>query len=267
MKNNKLTAKLSIAWTLFMWIPMTSAADIPKVYTVSYPLAYFAERIAGDHANIVFPVPADLDPAFWNPNAAIINQFQQADLILLNGASYAKWVDNVSLPRSKLIDTSANFKEFYLTADKNATHSHGLEGDHSHGDVHFTTWLDLSMAAKQAEAINAAFAASFPEHKTDFQDNYSVLEEELLSLDQQLKSVVSAAPPHPLLASHPVYQYLAKRYDLNIQSVLWEPDKFPDEKQWAELGQFVANHPASIIIWEGAPLQMTIDRLQSMGIN
>ena len=33
--------------------------------------------------------------------------YQGADLILLNGATYAKWIDRVTLPASKLVDTSA----------------------------------------------------------------------------------------------------------------------------------------------------------------
>lgn len=43
--------------------------NLPQVYTVNYPLAYFAERIAGDSVNVVFPTPPDIDPAFWSPDA------------------------------------------------------------------------------------------------------------------------------------------------------------------------------------------------------
>jgi zinc transport system substrate-binding protein len=30
-----------------------------------------------------------------------------------------------------------------------------------------------------------------------------------------------------LLASHPVYQYLARRYGLNLRSLVWETDEVP----------------------------------------
>ena len=33
------------------------ASDKLTVYTVNYPLAYFAERIGGDAAEVVLPVP------------------------------------------------------------------------------------------------------------------------------------------------------------------------------------------------------------------
>jgi zinc transport system substrate-binding protein len=71
---------------------------------VNYPLKYFAERIGGDHVRVEFPAPADVDPAYWNPALAGISAFQKADLILLNGAGYAKWIAKVSLPRSKIVD-------------------------------------------------------------------------------------------------------------------------------------------------------------------
>ena len=69
------------------------------VYVVNYPLQYFAQRIAGEHAEVVLPVPPDVDPAFWMPDVATIAAYQRADLILLNGAQYAQWLTKVSLPQ------------------------------------------------------------------------------------------------------------------------------------------------------------------------
>ena len=44
------------------------------VYAVNYPLAYFAGRIAGDSVEVVFPVPADIDPATWVPDAESLRE-------------------------------------------------------------------------------------------------------------------------------------------------------------------------------------------------
>ena len=48
------------------------------------------------------PIPQDVDPAFWNPDVQAILAYQQADLILLNGAGYAKWVPQTTLSRSRI---------------------------------------------------------------------------------------------------------------------------------------------------------------------
>ena len=35
------------------------------VYTVNYPLLYFAERIGGRQVQAELPIPEDIDPASW----------------------------------------------------------------------------------------------------------------------------------------------------------------------------------------------------------
>jgi zinc transport system substrate-binding protein len=86
----------------------------PTIAVVNYPLKYFAERIAGDQIEVVFPIPADVDPAFWIPEPEGVLTFQAADLIFLNGATYSKWLNTVSLPRRKLVNTSQSFEEQYI---------------------------------------------------------------------------------------------------------------------------------------------------------
>ena len=88
-----------------------------SVYVVNYPLKYFAQRIGGPHVEVYFPAPADEDPAYWMPDSETISKYQQADLILLNGAGYEQWVQSASLPKSKLCNTSAGFAEDYIALE------------------------------------------------------------------------------------------------------------------------------------------------------
>lgn len=244
----------------------TLAGEKLNIYTVNYPLAYFAERIAGDLAEVTFPVPPGVDPAFWMPDFEIIAGYQGADLILLNGADYAKWTGRVSLPRSRLVDTSRAFKDRYIEQPNQITHNHGLSGQHSHGGTAFTTWLDLDQAAQQAEAIAEALIRKRPEAKDRIGRNFQSLREELLKLDQQISETTRAHSSLPLLASHPVYQYLARRYGLDLRSVLWEPEEAPSEAQWAELKEILSEHPAKWMIWEDKPAQEIAARLRALGV-
>ena len=242
------------------------AADRLVVYTVNYPLHYFAQRIAGDHAEVVLPVPADVDPAFWQPDAAAIGGFQRADIILLNGAGYAKWVSRVSLPRRKLVDTSAGFSDRYIQTEGSITHSHGREGDHSHAGTAFTTWLDFRQAVEQARAVRDALSRWMPEQGDAFAGNFLALERDLLDLDAQLEAIVARDPARPLIASHPVYQYLARRYSLNLKSVMWEPDAMPPKPEWQILAELREGHPASWMLWERDPAPEISERLQQLGV-
>ncbi|MCP5119336.1 MAG: zinc ABC transporter solute-binding protein, partial [bacterium] len=108
------------------------AADAPRpvVYAVNYPLAYFAERIGGDLVEVRLPAPAGKEPG-----AEEVAAIQKADLILLQGSGYARWVDTVSLPLSRTVDTTAGFRERYIEIEDAVTHSHGPEGEHSHGGL------------------------------------------------------------------------------------------------------------------------------------
>lgn len=252
----------------FLWVSSSVgvAADRLVVYTVNYPLQYFAQRIAGDHAEVVFPVPPDVDPAFWQPDATTIGGFQRADLILLNGAGYAKWVNKVSLPRRKLVDTSAGFSDRYIQAKGSVTHSHGREGEHSHAATTFTTWLDFNQAVEQARAVRDALSRLMPEHGDTFADNFLALERDLFDLDARLKAIVARDPAKPLIASHPVYQYLARRYSLNLKSLLWEPDVLPPESEWQALAKLREGRAAAWMLREGKPTHETSERLQQLGV-
>ena len=51
-----------------------------EVYTVNYPLYYFTKRMAPEGVEVFFPVPKELDPAFWVPSTQETLAFVKADL-------------------------------------------------------------------------------------------------------------------------------------------------------------------------------------------
>lgn len=238
-----------------------------SVYVMNYPLKYFAERIGGAHVEVHFPAPADEDPAYWMPDSETIGKYQQADLILLNGAGYEKWVNSVSLPKSKRCNTSLGFAEDYIALEDAPTHSHGPEGKHAHGGTAFTTWLDPTLAVRQAAAVRVSLAKLQPENANVFQKNFDALKSDLEALDRQIAETVREAFDRPVVFSHPVYQYFARRYGLNAKSVHWEPDEPPTDAMWAELKDLLAEHPAKWMIWEGEPAAQTVTELSELGVD
>jgi zinc transport system substrate-binding protein len=243
-----------------------AAADRLTIYTVNYPLQYFAERIAGQQAEVVFPAPADVDPAFWRPDATAIGAYQRADLILLNGADYAKWVGQVSLPRRRLVNTSAGFADRLIRTETGIAHSHGAGDEHAHAGTAFTTWLDPSQAILQAAAIKTALIEKRPQAGPEFEQNFNMLERDLRALDMELEVLLANARGQTLLASHPVYQYFARAYAIDLRSVLWEPHSFPSADQWNELADLAETSSARWMLWEGDPLPESVARLKQMGI-
>ena len=238
----------------------------PVVYASNYPLQYFAQKISAPLADVRMPVPAGEDPAFWVPTPEDVVALQKADLVILNGASYESWLNNVSLPSSRLVDTSEGFKE-QLIAQETTTHSHGPDGEHEHSATAFTTWLDLALAIEQARAIKDAFSARWPEHKGQFEAQFQKLAKELEALDAEISQTAKAAAGVPVLFSHPVYQYFERRYQVNGRSVHWEPDEMPSESMWQELTALLSSHPAKWMIWEGEPSADISAKLAELGVH
>jgi zinc transport system substrate-binding protein len=251
----------------FMVINSSMAAEPLTVFVVNYPMQYFAERIGGEHVNVEFPAPADVDPAYWMPDRPTIANFQRADLILLNGAGYARWVSKVTLPRFRIVNTSAGFKDRYIETSEVITHTHGSEGDHAHEALAFTTWIDFSLAAEHARTITAALNRKRPALRDIFETNNSLLEKDLMTLDRTIKDIVSKDKTRPLVVSHPVYEYFAHRYGLNIKSVHWEPDDILTHKQIMELNSLLKEHSAKWMIWEGNVMKQSAEKLKAIGVD
>ncbi len=240
-------------------------AGKPQVYTVNYPLAYFAERIGGTLIEVHFP-EFNGDPAFWRPEAKDVRAFQGADILLLNGATYAKWTTETSLPESKIVNTSASFRDRFIEVNENVAHQHGKDIDHSHAGTAFTTWLDLKQAEQQATAIRDTLIKLLPNSERAIKNNFDALQRDLQALDIGLREISDKIGETPLVGSHPIYQYLARGYDLQIRSVSWEPDKMPDANGWAALAAIRKEHPSKIMLWESAPALPIANRLLVQGV-
>jgi len=237
------------------------------VAAVNYPLTYFAERIGGDRVKVKFLAPKDEDPAFWMPDQDAIEKYQKADLILLNGATYAKWIEKVSLPVSRCVNTSESFEAEYLKLEEAVKHSHGPGGEHAHVGTDFNTWMDPTLAVQQARAVATALVKHLPEDSSRIEANFGALKSDLEMLDRVFADAASSIGDEPLLASHPVYGYFAKRYNLNLRSRMWEPGEMPSNHEWQELDRILKGFQARWMIWEGDPIPEIVEELSRRGVS
>ncbi|MDH4017543.1 MAG: metal ABC transporter substrate-binding protein [Actinomycetota bacterium] len=236
------------------------------VYVVSWPLETFARRIGGEHVDVVFPAPEGVDPAYWSPPPEIVADFQSADLIVENGAGFAAWTAHATLPGDRRLDTSAGLGEHLLAASDGVTHGHGPEGEHTHAVTDFNTWLDPRLARRQARAIGEALAARRPDAAADFDTRLEALATELDALDRRLAAALAPLAGRPVLFSHPVYAYMARRYQLSGRSLHWEPGEMPDDAEWRRLEGLLAEEPARWMFFEGEPHPDAEARLAALGV-
>jgi len=240
-------------------------ASKPQVLTSNYPLYYFASEIAGDVVDVQMP-DIDGDPAMWVPGASDFLQLQAADLIVINGAGYESWLAFTSLDIGRLLDTTEDIQDLLLPIANATLHQHGPEGEHSHQGTAFTTWLDPHIAVEQARAIERGLSALVPAQSKAFNSRLALLEKRLDELGRSFEQQFSNIKDQPLIFSHPVYQYLKKRYGLNARSVHWEPNTEPGVREWLDFQNLLREYPVKLMVWEAPPLPSVVERLQEQGI-
>lgn len=258
--------QLAAAILLASSASVAAAQDRPRVVTVNYALQYFAERLLGDDAEVVFPVPQDVDPSFWRPSIADISLVQSADLILLNGAGFATWVDRVSLPRSRIVNTSAGIADQFIVTES-ITHSHGDGDEHSHEGLASYLWLDPVLAIAQAEAVAAAIAARNLASEADLTARLAELSADLQGLEARGRKVFAETGSAAVITTHPRYQYLARRFGVSVASLEWEAGATPTTDELEDLRELIDETGASVLIWEAEPEAAALEAAAALGLD
>lgn len=228
-------------------------SGVPVVMTTFYPTTYFAQRIGGDFVDVVCPLPADEDPIFWEPTDEDVAAYQEADLIIVNGAEFEKWVLKATLPDDRVVDTAKAFEDELLKFKHAITHSHGPSGKHSHVGIDGHTWLDPEQAKVQATAIRDALKKLRPEHAAEFDAACAKLIADLDGLDAALREIAADYDGHAIYTSHPAYNYLAREYGLKVINNALDPEQMPDDATFEKLRAKLKETPSSFILWEADP--------------
>lgn len=249
--------------------PSIGFAEVDRsIAAVNAPLAYIARALGGPDLEVIYPIPKDVDPAFWAPSPEEVQLFQNADLILLNGAGYAGWVNTAILPRARLVDTTAAVQAQLIPADDaGVAHKHGPRGVVAHaGRYAFTTWLDPDIAQAQVDAVAGAITRRWPELADQVRGRVSALRAEVGAMDEAFKALSAELAERQVFASHPVYQYFARAYLGQVTSLHWEPDTLPSDRDWAAFRAMLDPDRSPVMIWEGAPILPIRERLTQFGV-
>ncbi len=132
-------------------------ADELVIVTSIHPLAEFATAVAGDQASVTPLLPAGAEPHTWQPSANDIILMEQADLILLVGAEFEPWAEDMleSLSSQPQVLYLADDAELIENEDDEHEEGHDEDGDEheeegehadedNHGDAgHAFEWAGL----------------------------------------------------------------------------------------------------------------------------
>lgn len=234
--------------------PEPTPTGPPVVRSLSHPVGWLVERLAGDEVDHSCVQPAGSDARSWRPDGTLIASLAGADLVVAQGAGFEAWTATASLRRDRFVDTTAGLD---LIRREARTHSHGADGTHSHGVIDPHTWSDPTLMLAQAKAIASRLDGHVD--ADTLSSNMSALEGDLMVLDRQLRTTLSPLSKQPFAANHPAYGYLARRYTLDIQDFDLDPTKAntQDLSSWTTKG-------GRTLLWETPPSEVATQSLPTL---
>lgn len=221
----------------------------PRVVGLSFPACWLTERLVADT-----PIQADCfapageDPPDWQPSGEAVAGLLEAELLVANGMGYEAWLATAALPGSRVVDSAQQVAPLQLSG---RSHSHGGEA-HTHAGLDPHTWMDPQSFLRQALEVSAALRERWPEHAERVRTNQATLEAELIAVDTELEAATAPLRGLALAASHPAFNYLARRYGLAITSFDLAPEAV-DEAGAEAVGAWAEGAEPALLLWESQP--------------
>ncbi|MCH2101824.1 MAG: zinc ABC transporter substrate-binding protein [Planctomycetes bacterium] len=199
------------------------------------------------------PIYAPEGPAgTTTPPRERLRAARDAQLVILQGAGFAKWAQQAALPTSRtrrLIEKDAPG----VLLVKERTHAHGAQGKHAHRGLDGHTWLSPTLAEQQIRALADALATSFPKHQSAIRDHARGLASAQLAARAQLTSAVGEVDVPQGLGMHGHgFGYLAEAWGGSYAEVNFALDQRLSSADWNRLRSQLGPGGAILMV-SGAP--------------
>lgn len=229
--------------------PVPVVGERVSIAVTSYPLLVMAEQMAGDAADINLVVSGEHTSPDWKPTSEAIRTMQNSTRILINGGDYEPWLQRVTLPRSRLVDTARGYYGRFVRISDAVIHQHGPDGSHSHPGVVWATWLDPQLAMSQLDQTRDVLLKVLPDAIATIRSAADAMNQDFEALDKRLEELAAVNPDNGItvLGDAPVYQYLAARlgWELNYVHL---PVRGPlSEHDRMSLQQAIEQHQPTVV--------------------
>ncbi len=212
-----------------------SGRDDPRsedlVVASFYPLAWVAEEIAGDTAEVLDLTPSGVEPHDLELAPSQVGMIEDADLVLYMGGGFQPAVEEVVDPNS-------------------ASALDLLDGmDLLESDPH--VWLDPTMLADIVGQTADQLTRNFPEASDSVNERATALEERLQELDRDFQTGLTKCARREIVTSHAAFGYLADRYDLEQIAISgFSPEAEPSPRRIAEVIDLARERGVTTIFFE-----------------
>ncbi len=186
----------------------------PLVCVTSYVLASFVTEVCSDQVDLRLLIPDGTSGSKWKPSLDDIRVLQSADLTITSGAGYEPWISKLSLPKSRLVDSSAGYSAQLIAIPEVLTHQHGPKGNAADLPTACLTWLDPELAIAQLRVVERQLTLLLPDSAAQIAQRTSLLVNELDAVNNRLQKLADRSSTQSIVAiSDPPtsFYYLARR--------------------------------------------------------
>ena len=206
------------------------SADGPHVVGSFYPLAYVAERVAGDQGEVTNLTTPGVEPHDLELNVRQTAAVADADVVV-----YEKGI------QPAVDDTVAQNGPDHVVEAGQAV---GLEGR----DPHF--WLDPARMADLAVAVKQQLVTVDPDHAKVYGRNLTALEQDLARVDKAYRAGLADCTIDTVVVSHDAFEYLQK-YGLRFEPIAGlTPDAEPSAAHLKQIGDVVRSDHITTVFYE-----------------
>ena len=212
------------------------AGDGVSVVTSIYPLQHLAERIGGEHVSVTNLTDPGQEAHDLELTVRQTADVTDADLVAY-GAGFQPAVDEAveGNAQGEVVEALE-----VLTEEGAPTRA---------DDPHF--WLDPRAMTVVASEIAARLAELDPDHAEDFEQNAAAVEDELVSLDEDIATGLAECERRTVVVSHDAFGYFGARYDLDFEAVNGlSPEAEPSPQHIAELHDLIRTEGITTVFSE-----------------
>ena len=235
----------------------TGNTDKFDVVASFYPMAFLAEQIGGDHANVT-----SLTEPGQEPHDLEISTKQRAQLEEADAALYLKGLQPAvdEAVSQTGIKTKIDAAGLTTLEDHGGT-EHAHEGEEAHAEEGHSeeeehgrdphVWLDPVKYAEVAQGVGKAFEKADPDHAADYKKNTAALVKKLNGLNADFENGLRNTRSKVFFTNHAAFAYLAERYGLTQEAISGlDPESEPSAARVRELQQEAKADGVTTVFYE-----------------
>lgn len=219
--------------------------EAPKqIVTSFYPLAFMAEQIVGDKAEVINLAGAS-DVHDYEPSPQDMVNITTADLVIFQGAELEAWSEDViptltnatlevthdlNLAKAEAHEKHAapadheedeHEDEHHEDEEEHHEDEHEEEShdEHAHGEFDPHTWLDPVLAQDMTDEILEAIIHIDPVNQDRYTAKAQNLKDRFAALNTAFETQLSQCSRDEVIVSHDAYGYLARRYGFVMHAI------------------------------------------------